>query len=76
VLDLFVNRLERLAAERSHGIRLMLSVAIERAQVSPESRAAVQRIFERTRAAVVLDVEHQLRQTGANVDPARLPLRK
>jgi AcrR family transcriptional regulator len=128
-LDLFVNGLKRLASEQGHTVRLMLSVAIERGQVSPESRAAMQRVFERTRAAVVqgfeqalgvtlpdldliarlvlayldesavrtaidpehaehdrffahlrrlivLDVQHQLRQTGAHVDPARLPLRR
>jgi AcrR family transcriptional regulator len=127
-LDLFVNGLKRLAAERGHLVRLTLSVAIERAHVSPVSRAAMQRIFDRTRAAVVqgfeqalgttlpdldliarlalayldeaavrdavdpenaeherffahlrrlivLDVRHQLRQTGANVDSALLPTR-
>ena len=128
-LDLFVNGLKRLAAERGHLVRLMLTVALERGTVSSESRAAMQRIFERTRAAVVfgfeqalgaklpdldliarlalayldeaavrgaidpegaeherffahlrrlivLDVEHQIRASGASVDPARLPQRK
>jgi AcrR family transcriptional regulator len=128
-LDLFVGGLKRLAAERGHLVRLMLTVALERGKVSSESRAAMQRIFDRTRAAVVfgfeqalgaklpdldliarlalayldeaavrgaidpegaehdrffahlrrlivLDVEHQIRTTGAAVDPARLPKRK
>ncbi|HEY8154037.1 MAG TPA: helix-turn-helix domain-containing protein [Myxococcota bacterium] len=51
-LDLYVNGLKRLAAERGHLVRLTLSVAIERSKISPESRGAMLRIFERTRAAV------------------------
>jgi AcrR family transcriptional regulator len=50
-LDRFVKGLESLAAERGHLVRLMLGVALER-RGSPESRAAIQRIFERTRVAV------------------------
>jgi AcrR family transcriptional regulator len=128
-LDLFVNGLLRLVSERGHMVRLMLSIAIERGKVSPESREAVARVFERTRKAVaegfeqglgvalpdidliarlvlayleeaavrgaidpdhaeherffahlrrliVLDVEHQLREAGADVALARLPLRR
>ena len=59
-LDLFVNGLRRLAAERGHLVRLMLTVALERGKVSSESRAAMQRIFERTRAAVVVGFEQAL----------------
>jgi len=59
-LDLFVNGLRRLAAERGHMVRLMLSIAIERAHVSAEARAAVQRVFDRTRAAVVQGFEQAL----------------
>jgi len=51
-LDLFLAGIKKLAAERSHLVRLTLSVAIERSAISPESRAALQRIFERTRIAV------------------------
>ena len=125
-LDVFVNGLKRLASERGHLVRLTLSVAIERAPASEETRAALQRIYDRTRAAVVtgfeqalgakvpnldliahlalaflneaavrgvidpdgadydrifaqlrrlivLEVSHQLRQSGAKIDPARLP---
>jgi AcrR family transcriptional regulator len=128
-LDLYVNGLKRLVAERSHLVRLQLGVAIERAAVSPESREAMQRILDRTRAAVVagfeqalgvklpdvdliarlslaylyegavraaidpdgaehdrffahlrrliaLDIEHQVRKSGAAIDPSRLPARR
>ena len=51
-LDLFLAGMKKLAKERSHLVRLTLSVAIERSAISPESRAALQRIFERTRVAV------------------------
>jgi len=59
-LDLFVDGLKRLAAERGHLVRLTLGVALERSKVSPESRAAMQRIFERTRAAVEAGFEQAL----------------
>jgi AcrR family transcriptional regulator len=51
-LDLFLDGIKKLAKERSHLVRLTMSVAIERSAISPESRAALQRIFERTRVAV------------------------
>ena len=43
-----------------HLVRLTLSVAIERSAISPESRAAVLRIFERTRIAVEQGFEQAL----------------
>jgi AcrR family transcriptional regulator len=51
-LDRFVDGLQRLVTEHRYLVRLTLGIALERAQVSPVSRAAVQRIFERTRTAV------------------------
>ena len=59
-LDLFVKSLLRLAAERGHMVRLMLSIAIERGQVSAESRTAVARVFARTREAVEHGFEQAL----------------
>jgi AcrR family transcriptional regulator len=58
-LDLFVKGLETLAVERGHLVRLMLGVALER-RGSPESRAAIQRIFDRTRVAVERGFEQGL----------------
>ena len=58
-LELFVKGLESLATERGHLVRLMLGVALER-RGSPESRAAIQRIFERTRVAVEQGFEQGL----------------
>jgi AcrR family transcriptional regulator len=58
-LDLFVKGLESLVAERGYLVRLMLGVALER-RGSPESRAAIQRIFERTRVAVEQGFEQGL----------------
>jgi AcrR family transcriptional regulator len=59
-LDLFVSGLRRLVSERGQMVRLMLSVSIERSQVSAEAREAVQRIFERTRLAVAAGFEQAL----------------
>jgi AcrR family transcriptional regulator len=59
-LDVFVSGLMRLAAERGHLVRLCLSVVLERSQVSAEARDAMQRIFDRTRAAVVAGFEAAL----------------
>lgn len=59
-LDVFVSGLQRLAAERGHLVRLCLSVVLERSQVSTEAREAMQRIFDRTRAAVVAGFETAL----------------
>jgi AcrR family transcriptional regulator len=74
-LDLFVDGLKRLAAERGHLVRLTLSVSIERSQVSTESRIAMQRIFERTRAAVAYGFEQALGVSLPDVDLiARLSL--
>ena len=74
-LDLFVNGLRRLAAERGHMVRLMLSIAIERSGVSPESRESVRGVFERTRKAVEAGFEHALGVKLPDVDLiARLAL--
>jgi AcrR family transcriptional regulator len=74
-LDLFVDGLKRLAAERGHLVRLTLSVAIERAQVSTESRVAMKRIFERTRTAVAQGFQEALGVTLPDIDLiARLSL--
>jgi AcrR family transcriptional regulator len=59
-LDQFVNGLRRLAAERGHMVRLMLSIAIERGKTSKESRDAVQAVFDRTKAAVAHGFEQAL----------------
>lgn len=67
-LDLFVNGLQRLASERGHLIRLMLSVSIERSQVSAETRSAMERIFERTRLAVAQGFEQALGVQLPDVD--------
>ena len=67
-LDLFVSGLKRLVTERGHLVRLMLSVSIERAQVSSETRAAVQRIFDRTRLAVAHGFEQALGVKLPDVD--------
>ena len=58
-LELFVKGLETLATDRGHLVRLMLGVALER-RGSPESRAAIQRIFDRTRTAVERGFEQGL----------------
>jgi AcrR family transcriptional regulator len=73
-LDLFVKGLESLATDRGHLVRLMLGVALER-RGSPESRAAIQRIFERTRLAVEQGFEQGLGLKLPNIDLiARLAL--
>ena len=74
-LDLFVDGLKRLVSERAHLVRLTLSVSIERAQVSPESRAAMKHIFERTRNAVAVGFQEALGVALPDVDLiARLSL--
>jgi AcrR family transcriptional regulator len=74
-LDVFVDGLKRLAAERGHLVRLSLSVVLERTRVSPEARDAMQAIFDRTRAAVVHGFEAALGATLPDLDLiARLAL--
>lgn len=74
-LDLFVTGLKRLVSERGHLVRLMLSVSIERSQVSAETRAAMERIFERTRLAVAHGFEQALGVKLPDIDLiARLTL--
>jgi hypothetical protein len=73
-LDLFVKGLESLATDRGHLVRLMLGVALER-RGSPESRTAIQRIFDRTRLAVERGFEQGLGVKLPGVDLiARLAL--
>jgi AcrR family transcriptional regulator len=52
-LDRFIHGLRVLVTEHPYIVRLTLGIALERAHVSPVSRAAVQRIFDRTRDAVI-----------------------
>jgi AcrR family transcriptional regulator len=74
-LDVYVDGLRRLVKERGHLVRLMLSVSIERSQVSDETRAAMLRIFERTRIAVAAGFQQALGVTLPDVDLiARLSL--
>ena len=67
-LDLFVSGLRKLVSERGDLVRLMLSVSLERSQVSEEARAAMQRIFERTRLAVTQGFELALGVKLPDVD--------
>lgn len=67
-LDVFVKGLRQLVAKRGHLVRLMVSVSIERSQVSGETRAAVQRIFERTRFAVAAGFKQALGVELPDVD--------
>jgi len=74
-LDLFVRGLMRIVSEHGHLIRLALSVSIERSQVSAEARAAMGRIYERTRLAVAQGFEQSLGVKLPDVDLiARLAL--
>lgn len=67
-LNVFVHGLKRLVSERGQMVRLMLGVAIERGPVSKETRAAIQRIFERTRLAVAKGFEQALGVNLPDVD--------
>ena len=74
-LALFASGLERLVSEHGHLIRLLLSVSIERSQVSPETRVAMERTYERTRLAVARGFEQSLGVELPDVDMiARLTL--
>jgi AcrR family transcriptional regulator len=67
-LDVFVKGLRQLVVKRGHFVRLMLSVSLERSAVSEETRAAVQRIFERTRIAVAIGFKQALGVELPDVD--------
>ena len=67
-LDLFVDGLRRVVAERADVIRLLIGVTIERADVSEETRAAMERVYERTRLAVAAGFEQSLGVKLPDVD--------
>jgi len=59
-LDRFVAGLRTLVLERPHLVRLLLAVALERADQDPATREALRAIFERARAAIVQGIEDSL----------------
>ena len=74
-LDLFVDGLKEIVVQSGHVIRMLLSVSIERSQVSSETRASMAKIFERTRLAVAHGFEQALGVKLPDVDLiARLTL--
>ena len=74
-LNLFVDGLKQIVEQNGHIVRLLLSVSIERSRVSAETRAAMERVFERTRLAVSHGFEQALGVKLPDVDLiARLTL--
>jgi len=74
-LDLFVDGLKQIVVQSGHIVRLLLSVSLERSKVSAETRAAMERVFERTRLAVAHGFEQALGVKLPDVDLiARLTL--
>jgi AcrR family transcriptional regulator len=74
-LDLFIEGLKQIVEQNGHIVRLLLSVSIERSKVSAETRAAMQRVFDRTRVAVARGFEQSLGVELPDVDLiARLTL--
>ena len=59
-LERFVDGLRSLVLERPHLVRLLLAVALERADQDPATREALRAIFDRARAAIVSGVEDSL----------------
>ena len=59
-LNLFIDGLKQIVVQNGHIVRLLISVSIERSQVSKETRAAMERVFERTRLAVSHGFEQAL----------------
>jgi len=59
-LDRFVAGLRTLVFERPHLVRLLLAVALERADQDPATREALRSIFERAHAAIVQGIEDSL----------------
>jgi AcrR family transcriptional regulator len=62
-LDRFVAGLRTLVIERPHLVRLLLTVALERADQDPATRDALRSIFERAHAAIVEGIEDSLGST-------------
>jgi AcrR family transcriptional regulator len=74
-LDVFVDGLKQIVEQSGHVVRLLLSVSLERSRVSAETRAAMERVFERTRVAVAHGFEQALGVKLPDVDLiARLTL--
>jgi len=59
-LDRFVAGLRTLVLERPHLVRLLLAVALERADHDPATREALRAIFDRAHAAIVKGLEDSL----------------
>ncbi len=59
-LERFVAGLRTLVLERPHLVRLLLAVALERADHDPATREALRAIFDRARAAIVSGVDDSL----------------
>jgi AcrR family transcriptional regulator len=59
-LERFVAGLRTLVLERPHLVRLLLAVALERADHDPATREALRAIFDRARAAIVSGLEDSL----------------
>lgn len=59
-LERFVGGLRTLVIERPHLVRLLLAVALERADQDPATREALRSIFARARAAIVQGIEDSL----------------
>ncbi len=59
-LDRFVAGVRALLEERPELLRLLLTVTLEGGETGPESRRAVRRVFERSRAAIAEGVEAAL----------------
>ena len=59
-LDRFVAGLRTLVQQRPHLVRLLLAVALERADQDPATREALRSIFARAHAAIVQGIEDSL----------------
>ena len=74
-LHRFVDGLKQIVEQSGHLIRMLLSVSIERSEVSAETRASMERVYERTRLAVAHGFERSLGVKLPDVDLiARLTL--
>ena len=56
-LDRFLTGLRQLVEERPEMMRLLLSVALERGEASPETREMLRRLFRQIREAIVQGIE-------------------
>lgn len=68
-LERFLASLRALVLERSPLLRLLLAVALERAAIDPEARAALRSLTDRARSAIVQGVQDS---TGARLADAEL----